>query len=239
MCRLLLHIFPLSPFLLSLSLHLQTVSVLFCVALHIFGAAHKFGCPSASSALSLGAFVKNHCCYSNFMEIPTLFLAFSFQRTDLRLRKICLSYASLRLILQKTKKPKRKRRGRRGVGSGRKNYCWACSCLTAGRAFAHWEWLAAVQLWVLCRGVRKGGEGNGTRGNKKLFTTHKFPTLVLRHIILAGKHMPRNRHKFDFKAGAKWILITNFRIERTYFIPPPPTIRQEELQLFEAIFLCR
>lgn len=42
-----------------------------------------------------------------------------------------------------------------------------------------------------------------TRGNKKLFTTHKFPTLVLRHIILAGKHMPRNRHKFDFKAGAK------------------------------------
>lgn len=122
---------------LFLFLHLQTVSVLFCVALHIFGAAHKFGCPSASSALSLGAFVKNHCCYSNFMEIPTLFLAFSFQRTDLRLRKICLSYASLRLILQKTKKPKRKRRGRRGVGSGRKNYCWACSCLTAGRAFAH------------------------------------------------------------------------------------------------------
>lgn len=128
------HLPPLSLLTLSLSLHLQTVSVLFCVALHIFGAA---GCPSASSALSLGAFVKNHCCYSNFMEIPTLFLAFSFQRTDLRLRKICLSYASLRLIFQKTKKPKRKRRGRRGVGSGRKNYCWACSCLTAGRAFAH------------------------------------------------------------------------------------------------------
>lgn len=101
--------------LLSLSLRLQTVSVLFSVALHIFGAAHKFGCPSARSALSLGAFVKNHCCYSNFMEIPTLFLAFSFQRTDLRLRKICLSYASLRLILQKTKKPNRKRRGALGV----------------------------------------------------------------------------------------------------------------------------
>lgn len=127
-------LFPLLS--LSLTLRLQTVSVLFSVALHIFGAAHKFGCPSARSALSLGAFVKNHCCYSNFMEIPTLFLAFSFQRTDLRLRKICLSYASLRLILQKTKKPNRKRSRVGGVGSGRKNYCWACSCLTAGRAFA-------------------------------------------------------------------------------------------------------
>lgn len=95
----------------------------FSVALHISAAAHKF-CSVCPSSKGMGrAFVKNHCCYSNFMEIPTLFLAFSFQRTDLRLRKICLSYASLRLILQKTKKPNRKwRRGRK------KNYCWACSC---------------------------------------------------------------------------------------------------------------
>lgn len=191
---------------LSLTLRLQTVSVLFSVALHIFGAAHKFGCPSAGSALSLGAFVKNHCCYSNFMEIPTLFLAFSFQRTDLRLRKICLSYASLRLILQKTKKPNRKRSRVGGVGNGRKNYCWACSCLTAGRAFAI---ESGSQLSSCgCAGARErlgegGVWGEVTRENKKLFTTHKFPTLVLRHIILAGKHMPRNRHKFDFKAGAK------------------------------------
>jgi len=42
-----------------------------------------------------------------------------------------------------------------------------------------------------------------TRKNKKeVFTTHKFAALVLRHIILAVKHMERtrNRHKFDFKA---------------------------------------
>lgn len=90
-----------------ISSHLYPASsVLFSVALHISAAAHKFCsvCPSAKGSGEGWAFVKNHCCYSNFMEIPTLFLAFSFQRTDLRLRKICLSYASLRLILQKTKK---------------------------------------------------------------------------------------------------------------------------------------
>lgn len=142
------------PLTLSLSpfLRLQTVSVLFSVALHIFGAAHKFGCPSARSALSLGAFVKNHCCYSNFMEIPTLFLAFSFQRTDLRLRKICLSYASLRLILQKTKKPNRKRRGR-----GR--WEWQKKLLLGLLLSYSWPSLWPLRVARSCPAVGVHGEG--------------------------------------------------------------------------------
>lgn len=58
----------------------------------------------------------------------------------------------------------------------------------------HCEWLAAVQLWAANgvkqsseQGRRKIGRGDGMAENKKLFTTHKFPTLVLRHIILRGE----------------------------------------------------
>lgn len=115
LCRLLQR----SPPSLPISLYSYRLSS-FSVALHISAAAHKFCSVCPSSKGRGGAFVKNHCCYSNFMEIPTLFLAFSFQRTDLRLRKICLSYAALRLILQKTE-PKME-------AWQKKNYCWACSC---------------------------------------------------------------------------------------------------------------
>lgn len=142
---------------LPLPLQSVSLSVLFSVALHISGAAHKFWsvCPSFGRG-SERAFVKNHCCYSNFMEIPTLFLAFSFQRTDLRLRKICLSYASLRLILQKTKKTEPKKR----LEEWQKKLLLALllSYSSGWASLPQWEWLAAVQLWAAngVKRVRKG-----------------------------------------------------------------------------------